>query len=127
MKMQSYLGRARALGSTKNGVHHWWHQRLTAIALVPLALWFVFSVIGIGSEASYSDYKAWISDHSNMVLLCLMIFTMFYHATLGLQVVIEDYVSNEAKKVFLLVFVKLIAALMGFACITAVLRVAFGG
>jgi len=126
MKMQSYLGQARNTGSTNNGVHHWWHQRLTAIALVPLALWFVFSVIGMAG-ADYATYQAWVGDHVNMVFLCLFIVTMFYHAVLGLQVVIEDYVSCEAKKVFLLVFVKLIASLMGFACLTAVLRVAFGG
>lgn len=126
MKMQSYLGQARALGSSKNGVHHWWHQRLSAIALVPLALWFVFSIIGLAG-ADYAAYKEWLGDHGNVVFLCLFIFTMFYHAVLGLQVVVEDYVSCEAKKVFLLVFVKLIAALMGFASITAVLRVAFGG
>ena len=126
MKMQSYLGQARSLGSTNNGVHHWWLQRLTAIALVPLALWFVFSILGMAG-ADYATYKAWVGDHVNMVFLCLFIFTMFFHAVLGLQVVIEDYVSCEAKKVFLLTFVKLIAALMGFASITAVLRVAFGG
>lgn len=126
MKMQSYLGRARHLGSSKTAVHHWWMQRLTAIALVPLALWFVFSLIGL-ADASYADYKAWISDHTTMVLTCLFIFVMFYHAVLGLQVVIEDYASCEATKIFLLVFVKLVAALMGFSAITAVLRVAFGG
>ncbi len=126
MKMQSYLGQARSLGSTNNGVHHWWHQRITAIALVPLALWFVFSIIGLAG-ADLATYKEWLGDHGNMVFLSLFIVTMFYHAVLGLQVVIEDYVSCEARKIFLLVFVKLIAALMGFSCLTAVFRVAFGG
>lgn len=126
MKMQSKLGQARHLGSTNNGVHHWWMQRLTAIALVPLSLWFVFSLIGL-ADADLATYKDWLGDHGNMVFLSLFIFAMFYHAVLGLQVVIEDYVSCEAKKVFLLVFMKLIAGLLGFSCLTAVFRVAFGG
>jgi len=126
MKMQSKLGQARHLGSTNNGVHHWWMQRLTAIALVPLSLWFVFSLIGL-ADADHDAYKDWLGDHGNMVFLCLFIFAMFYHAVLGLQVVIEDYVANEGKKIFFLILMKLTAALLGFTCLTAVFRVAFGG
>ncbi|MBT5522242.1 MAG: succinate dehydrogenase, hydrophobic membrane anchor protein [Rhodospirillales bacterium] len=126
MSMRSPLGRVRGLGSSNDGVHHWWAQRLTGIALVPLSLWFIFSVIGLVG-ADLPTVTAWVGQHGNPVMLILLTIAMFHHAQLGLQVVIEDYVSAESTKVFLLVVTKLMAVLFGASCIFAVLRLTFGG
>ena len=115
MQMRSHLGRVRGLGSSNNGVQHWWMQRLSGIALVPLSLWFVFSVIGLLINADLATVTNWVGQHYNPVLLILFVICMFHHAQLGLQVVIEDYTRSELTKVTLLVTVKL-AALLLCAC-----------
>ncbi len=126
MEMRSHLGRARGLGSTNEGVHHWRWQRITGISLVPLALWFVFSMIGL-IGADLTAVKTWVGSHGNPVLLILLIITMFYHAQLGLHVVIEDYVHGQAIKTSSLFFIKATAVLCGMSCIFAVIRLTFGG
>ena len=127
MQMRSHLGRVRGLGSSNNGVQHWWMQRLSGIALVPLSLWFVFSAIGLLINADLATVTDWVSRHYNPVLLILFIICMFHHAQLGLQVVIEDYTRSESAKVTLLVSVKLAALLLGACSIFAVIRLTFGG
>ena len=126
MQMRSHLGRVRGLGSSNNGVQHWWMQRLTGIALVPLSLWFVFSAIGLLIDADLATVTDWVSRHYNPVLLILFIICMFHHAQLGLQVVIEDYTRSESTKVTLLVTVKLVALLLSACSIFAVIRLTFG-
>jgi succinate dehydrogenase / fumarate reductase membrane anchor subunit len=123
MSLRSPLGRARGLGSAKSGVHHFWVQRLTAIALIPLTLWFVFSVAQLAG-ADYGAVKWWVSHPSVAVTLALFLAVSFYHAALGVQVVIEDYVGSEAWKLTLLVLVKFGLAVLGAASIFAVLKVA---
>ena len=126
MQLRSHLGRVRGLGSSNDGVHHWWMQRLTGIALVPLCLWFVFSVVGL-VDADLLTVTNWVSRHYNPVLLILFVICMFYHGQLGLQVVIEDYIHSESTKVTLLVLVKLGALLLGACSAFAVIRLTFGG
>lgn len=126
MQMRSHLGRVRGLGSSNDGVHHWWMQRLTGVALAPLCLWFVFCIVGLAG-ADLATVKAWVGRHYNPVLLVLFIICMFHHAQLGLQVVIEDYVHSEAAKVTSLVLVKLGAVLLGACSAFAVIRLTFGG
>ncbi len=126
MQMRSHLGRARGLGSSNDGVGHWWVQRLTGLALVPLSLWFIFSVVGL-IGADLATVKAWAGRHGNPVMLILLTIAMFHHAQLGIQVVVEDYIKSESTKVVLLVLTKLLAALFGASCIFAVLRLSFGG
>ena len=126
MQMRSHLGRVRGLGSSNDGIHHWWMQRLSGIALVPLCLWFVFSVVGILVDADLATVTNWVGLHYNPVLLILLVICMFYHAQLGLQVVIEDYVRSEPTKVTLLVSVKLGALLLGACSTFAVIRLTFG-
>jgi succinate dehydrogenase / fumarate reductase, membrane anchor subunit len=126
MSMQSHLARARGLGSSNDGAHHWWAQRLTGLALVPLSLWFIFSVVGLVG-ADLATVKAWVGHHGNPVMLVLFIIAMFHHSQLGLQVVIEDYVGNESTKVVSIVLIKSMAALFGASCVFAVLRLTFGG
>ena len=127
MQMRSHLGRVRGLGSSNDGIHHWWMQRLSGIALVPLCLWFVFSVVGILVDADLATVTDWVGLHYNPVLLILFVICMFHHAQLGLQVVIEDYVRSEPTKVTLLVSVKLGALLLGACSTFAVIRLTFGG
>jgi len=124
--MRTPLARVRGLGSAKEGVHHWWVQRLTAIALVPLTLWFVVSVAGLAGM-DHAQAVAWIGAPVPAVLLVLLIGATFWHAQLGVQVVIEDYVHNEAIKLTALIAVKFAAIVLAVASIFAVLRLAFGG
>ena len=126
MEMRSHLGRVRGLGSTNDGVHHWKLQRITGIALVPLTIWFVYSAIAL-TGADLAEFRVWIGTSANPVLMSLLVFTMFHHAQLGLQVVIEDYIHGEATKLVLLLLIKFTAIIFGGYSIYAVMRLAFGG
>jgi succinate dehydrogenase / fumarate reductase membrane anchor subunit len=121
--MRSPLGRAIGLGSAKEGVEHWWAQRITAITLVPLALWFVMTVIGLAG-AEHGVLVDWVSQPLAAVLLVLFLIAAFYHSALGLQVVIEDYVENEAARLGLIVAMRLAHILLAALGIFAVLRIA---
>ena len=124
--LRSDLGRARGLGSAKEGVAHWWAQRLTAIALIPLTLWFAASVIGLAG-ASYGAVVYWVASPIPALLLVLLIAATFHHAQLGLQVVIEDYVHGEGAKLTLIILVKGAAIVLSLIAIFAILRMcAFG-
>lgn len=125
MSLRTPLSEAHGLGSAKEGVGHWWNQRLTAIALVPLTLWFGFSVALLGT-ADYYTVIDWIAHPVNAVLLTLMLAVGFWHGALGIQVVIEDYVTSEWKKITLLLFVQFAAAVLALAGIFAVLYIALG-
>ena len=124
--LRTPLARARGLGSAREGVHHWWAQRLTAIALIPLVVWFAISLVMM-SGADYGAVRAWIGSPMVMVLLILTIAVGLHHGQLGLQVVIEDYVHGDGSKLALIVAVRFIAVLFGLAAIVAVLRIGFGG
>lgn len=124
--LRSPLNRARGLGSAKSGVHHFWMQRLTAVALIPLVIWFAVSLVML-SGADYGMARAWLGSPFVMVLLILTICIGLYHGQLGMQVVIEDYVHNEGVKLALIVAVKFIAVFFGLAAIVASMRIGFGG
>jgi succinate dehydrogenase / fumarate reductase membrane anchor subunit len=124
--MRSTLGRVRHLGSAKQGVHHWWMQRLTALALIPLTLWFVASVAGMAGM-DHAAAVAWIASPPVAIALVLLIGATFYHAQLGVQVVVEDYIHNEGVKLAVLVLVKFASIVLAVAAIFAVLKIAFGG
>ena len=119
------LARARGLGSAKDGVGHWWVQRLTAIALIPLVVWFAVSLVML-SGADYAVVRAWIGSPLVMVLLILTIGVGLHHGQLGMQVVLEDY-TDGAWRVALIVLVKFIAVVFGLGAIVAILRIGFGG
>ena len=123
--MRSPLGRAIGLGSAKEGVDHWWAQRISAIALVPLSLWFVASVIGLVG-ADIETVQNWVGLPLPAILLVLLLIATFYHASLGLQVVIEDYVHVEWQKFTAVIAVKFACVLLAVAGIFAVARIAFG-
>jgi len=124
--MRSPLGRAIGLGSAKEGVEHWWALRVTSIALVPLALWFVTAVIGLAG-ADHGVLADWVSQPLPAVLLVLLLIATFYHSALGLQVVIEDYVGNEAARLTLLIVMKLASVVLAALAVFAVLKLALAG
>jgi succinate dehydrogenase / fumarate reductase membrane anchor subunit len=126
MSLRSPLGRARGLGSAKSGTQHWWAQRLTAVALVPLTIWFVIAIIGV-TGGDHASARAFIGNPVTAVLLILLIVATFHHAQLGLQVVIEDYVHSKSSEIVLLLLVKGAAIVLATAAIFAVLSIAFGG
>ena len=124
MSFRTPLGRVRGLGSAKDGTGHWWMQRLTALALVPITVWFVISVIGMAG-ASYAEFSAWLANPLVAGLFLILIAATFYHAVLGLQVVVEDYLHNEGVKIATLLAVKAAAVLLGLTAALSVLRLLF--
>ena len=124
-RMRSPLGRAMGLGSAKEGAEHWWMARVSAVALIPLTLWFVASIIAhTGSD--YVTFIVWLRMPLVSILMVLLLIALFYHTALGLQVVIEDYVHSEAK-FGALIAVRLGCVALAVAGIMATMRIAFGG
>lgn len=121
--MRTPLKRVRGLGSAKSGVHHWWNQRLSAIAMVPLMLWAIYTVATLPG-LTYADALGTVQHPVNATLLILFLGTGFWHASLGLQVVIEDYVGNEGKRMVLITMIKGALILVGALAIFSVLRIA---
>lgn len=125
MSFRTPLGTARGLGSAKAGTGHWWAQRVTAVALIPLSLWFAVSVLQL-THADYVVTVNWLHTPYVAVLLSLFLATLFYHAYLGVQVVVEDYVHAEWLKIVTLLLIKFVAVLLAAAGIFTALRIAFG-
>jgi succinate dehydrogenase / fumarate reductase membrane anchor subunit len=123
--LKSALGRARGLGSAKEGVGHFWAQRATAVCLIPLALWFAVSVIGL-AHADYATFKAWMGKPAHAGLMLLTVLCVLYHAKLGLQMVIEDYVHCHLKKLALLIGSKLVLGFLAAVMAVSILKVAVG-
>ena len=126
MSLRSPLGRVRGLGSAKTGTDHFWAQRVTAVALVPLTLWFVYALLSLAG-ADYATVSAWLRSPVNAVLMLALIVATFHHMQLGLQVVIEDYIHGEGIKIACLMIMKGGSLLLAVAAAFAVLSVAFGG
>ncbi len=125
MNLQSPLARVRGLGSAKTGLHHWWLQRLTALALIPLSLWFTYSLLVVIS-ADYATVVAWLARPLNAILMLLFIIALYYHAVLGVQVVIEDYINSKRQRIACLILVKFLALLSGLSAAMAVLKIYSG-
>ena len=125
MSLRSPVGRVLGLGSAGEGVGHWWTQRVSSVALVLLGLWFVFSLVRM-PDLSYVTVTAWIASPFNAVLLVLLIGTMIYHSLLGVQVVVEDYVSHHGAKIVTLLLLNFLHYVLTALGIFAVLRIALG-
>ncbi len=125
MNLSTPLAKARGLGSAKSGTHHWIAQRLTAIALIPLSIWFVFSLVCM-TELSHQAAIEWIQSPLVAVFLLLFIIAMFHHAQLGIQVVIEDYIECKVVKITGIVLLKLVSIIAGLTAATAVLKIYLG-
>ena len=127
------LGWARAFRLASGPVQHWWMQRLTGLALVPLSLWFLFSLLGLidtdrtaGGLYTLINFKSWIGQNFNPVLICFFVLCVFHHAYLGLAVIIEDYVNTEPAGGRCIFLVKTVAILLGTLSILAVFSLVFG-
>ncbi len=119
------MNRVRGLGAAKEGVAHWWAQRLTAIALLPLTIWFVIGVVThVG--ASHEAAVAWLGLPWNALLMILFISAAFHHGQLGMQAVFEDYVHSEWLKLTLIVGTRFAAIVLGLAAVLAELWIVFG-
>lgn len=126
MSIRSPLARARGLGSAKSGVEHWWGQRVSAVALVPLSLWFVASLLAhVGAD--YASVIAWLSAPLPAVLMILYLAALFHHSQLGLQVVIEDYVHTPSLKFASIIVLQFANVLLAVAAVVSVLMIVFGG
>jgi succinate dehydrogenase / fumarate reductase membrane anchor subunit len=120
------LGRVRGLGSAKHGSIHWWRQRVVAAANLLLVTWFVVSLLRLPSF-DHAAMVQWISSPVVAVALILMSISIFYESRLGLQVVVEDYVHEEAGKVFFVLLLNFYAIAGAALAIFSILRIAFGG
>jgi succinate dehydrogenase / fumarate reductase membrane anchor subunit len=126
MSLRTPLARVRGLGSAKDGTMHWWMQRVTAVLLVPLSVWLVFFALPM-LGAGYADARVWLAQPLNAFLILALALTVIYHALLGVQVVIEDYIHTRWVEVVLLTAIRLLAFLAALATALAVVRIAVGG
>lgn len=125
-QMRSTLDPTQDLGSAHEGVGHWWMQRVTAVALVPLTLWFAASLIARARD-DYGSFILWLRTPFTTVLMVLLLIALFYHMALGLQVVVEDYVHADRIKIPTVVAIHLASFALAAAGIVITLRIAFGG
>ena len=123
MSYQTPLAKARGLGSAKTGTAHWWMQRVTAVALIPLSFWLILFIQQLFT-ASYDEIRQWLMSPLNFTLLLAWAFTGFYHAALGLQVVIEDYVNPDWLKIVMVWVIKLTFTGMAIASLVFAIRIA---
>lgn len=122
--MQSSLGKARGLGSARSGVSHWWLQRVTAMGMIPLVIYMIAGfVLNAGSD--YADARAWLMHPLNASATLLLLGAGFFHASLGLQVIVEDYISKEKTRLLSLVAIKLMTTALATLSIFSVLSIAF--
>jgi succinate dehydrogenase / fumarate reductase membrane anchor subunit len=122
---KSLTGRILAQASTRQGSHHWLMERVTSVALVPLTLWFIVAAVSL-SGATYEEVRAWLAAPLNTTAMLLLIIATFWHALLGVQVIIEDYVHQETVKLASLMAANFALIAVGLACAVAVLKVSLG-
>ncbi len=121
--LRTPLARVLGSGAAKQGVHHWWVQRVTSIALVPLTLWFVFALAGLPSLEQHI-VRGWMRSGLTPVWLTLLVLVLCHHSVSGLQVVIEDYVHGKALKIAALLASQFAHGVVAVACVFAVVKVA---
>jgi succinate dehydrogenase / fumarate reductase membrane anchor subunit len=122
--LRTPLARVKGLGSARDGTSHFWHQRLTALLLVPLTLWIGFCIAALPVE--HGALVNWVQQPLVTVALVLLVIAVFYHAQLGLQVVIEDYISSHARRTVVLLLSNLLCLFFGTVGVVSVLKIAFG-
>jgi len=124
--LRSPLARVLGSGSAKEGVHHWWAQRLTSVALVPLGVWFVVSLLSLPA-LDHATVAAWIGHLWTAVFLILLVLAGAWHSQLGVRVVVEDYVHGSGAKALTLALVTFFHVIVAVAGVLAILRIALGG
>ena len=125
MSLMTPLNRVLGLGVAKGAGEHWWLQRVTAVALLPLGLWLAYSLLTLRSF-DYVAISAWVREPLTSIMLILLVVAVGYHSALGVQVVIEDYVPSNGMKAATLVASTLAHVALGVAAVFAVLKIAFG-
>ena len=125
MSLMTPLNRVLGLGTAKGAAEHWWLQRLTAVALLPLGLWLAYALLTLPAF-DYASVAAWVQRPVTSILLILLVVAVGYHSALGVQVVIEDYVTGKGAKVATLMASTLAHVGLTVAAVFAVLKIAFG-
>lgn len=125
MSLMTPLNRVLGLGTAKGAAEHWWLQRVTAVALLPLGLWFAYALLSLPSF-DYSSVAAWVQTPVTSILLILLVVAVGYHSALGVQVVIEDYVTGKGLRAAALIASTLAHVALSVAAVFAVLKIAFG-
>lgn len=120
--LRSKLSKAKGLGAAHHGVGHWWWQRVTAVAIVPLSLWFMYALVTLMLTPDVVKVAEWLASPVNALVMALLIIAGFFHAKLGVQVVIEDYVHSPASKYTLLLLNTFICFLGVAVGIVAILK-----
>lgn len=123
-ELRTPLSKVKGLGSAKEGTGHFWHQRLTSLLLIPLVLWVGFSLAAL--PVDHATLVGWIQQPWVSVALVLLVITVFYHAQLGLQIVIEDYISSHSRRTASLLLTNLLCLLFGTIGVISVLKISFG-
>ena len=119
------LARAIGLGSAKSGVEHWWAERVSAVALIPLSLWLVVSLIA-HSRSGYGEFIAWLKTPATTILMVLLLIATFHHTAAGIRVIVEDYVHSSWRFV-VVVSLQLFSTALAVVGILAVLKIFFAG
>jgi succinate dehydrogenase / fumarate reductase, membrane anchor subunit len=125
MSLRSPLSRVQGLGSAKDGTAHWWAQRVTAVALIPLTLWFFISLLTLPG-LDFETVRTWLSVPISGFLGMLLVAVLTYHSYLGTQVIVEDYITSSGMKILSLMVLRFLYVLAGGAGIFAILRVVLG-
>ncbi|NVJ71085.1 MAG: succinate dehydrogenase, hydrophobic membrane anchor protein [Alphaproteobacteria bacterium] len=124
--MKTPLAKVHGLGSAKEGTHHWWVQRVTAVANIPLVIFMVVSFVGNAGKG-HAEWVAWLKQPLVSVLVILFVANFVYHMRLGLQVIVEDYVHDKGTKIATMLMITFACVLIAALSIFSVLRIAFGG
>ena len=124
MNLRTPLSRAKGLGSAKEGISHWWMQRVTSLFLIPLVVWGAWMMASLGAYDHW-HFTAWLAEPLNAILTMTLLIVVCYHAALGLQVIIEDYVHRVAMKITSIVAVYLLSFVLALVGVLAVIKIAF--
>ena len=125
MSLRSPMGRVLGRGSAKDGTDHWWAQRISAVALIPLTLWFLFSLLAL-PDLHYETVRSWLALPISTLLAVLLVVALSYHSHLGTTVIVEDYVHAPGTKLAALLLLRFLYVLIAGAGILAILHIAFG-
>ncbi len=125
--LRSPLAKAKGLGALGGEAsHHFWMQRLTALGLIPLLIWFCFS-IALLPDATYQTVVTWLQSPFNAIMMTLIVIVSFQHSHLGMQVIIEDYVSDHSKRLIGVLLIKFLSYFLMVVCVYSIIKITLGG